>query len=828
MNESVVLEFHRKLTYEKVNDNFIHEKELKKSYWHILESMATDYAEYRKHVPKVLSSLETNNPHSVAYSINLFFELYEQLIAYRKFRAFDLSVMEHDANDQTLEKMKPVFESSLSKNNKQRMSEENFDISSLSENDKKEMASLIINKLQNDSKKLNWNKEMVEVTLMQFVFLRQILVSLGNAELFYHAVGIFFDRLSSSEYYQAGRDIAEEVIISSYKNGLPELGYFNSFRLYSNIGSVHASLLYANLSMICILQKKPPYSDKFVKEIIWQGIKLFRNVHLMLWVTKIYNAIPVELKFLDYERRSLDHTYFTSLLTIKEATLPALLLDYLNKEREEVISGGINEALPWLLTLYNIKRIYPVADFSATGLGFYLSVFESIVPTATVKKYRDIIDGNSGDLKGHLKESLVKLNETRNRTDFVYDNESAIRISSRLIEYSVSSNDVAAFLLSMMLKSDYSILFQPKESLELAPLILPEINIDSLETLYENQPAFLEVLPFGENYSVIWLGFSEGKIFQLHLINGEYSLSPLAHWSYDTFKGLINSDYFFELTFSESVKDKSGVRLILPEEFKHEEKEVANKLSFGKLAISPKSESVYFVKDMELSKYPHNLFLDENGNFIAKRIPVTNVLSTEWLIQTAGIKPLEKDYSKSIWIPIESGDFTLNYLCNNIEKTLQECSFEIHKEVELANPLASDINIICSHGARNISEVQIVFQENNPTYNLNSIIGRGRILIFFVCYSGSMKTEFFRNNITSMVKRFIANGYDAVIAPFWALDVTIPKYWLPEFLDSINKGLPIELSVFNANKKVNEVYPTPAAWACLHLYGNPHIKINIK
>jgi len=825
MDEKKIVEFHQKLTYERINDNHAHEAELKKSYKEILLNMAADYSEYRKHVPKFLSSLESNNTHSVFYSIELFFELYEQLMKTGEFKIFDLSIMENEADDNTIEKIKPIFEASFSKNNQQRLSEENFDISKLSDEDKKEMAALIIHKLKRDSKQLNWNKDMVDVTMMHFVFLRQILVSLNAIELFYHAVGILFDRLTTSEYYQAGRDIAEEVILSSYKDGIPELGYFSSFRLYSNIGSIHTSLLYANLSLTCILQKEPPYSEKYVKEVVWQGIKFFRNVGLYHWANQIYNNIPVGLNFLDYERRSLEHTYFTSLLYMMEPSLPSMLLDYMHKEREEIIGSGINEALPWLVTLYNVRRLYPQADFSPAGFGFFINIFEVMVPADTVKKYKDIIEADSADLKKHLKESLVKLNETRNTTDFVYDNKSAIGISSRLIEYSSTNKDASAFLLSMMLKSDYSILFKPKESKELAPLILPEVNIDTFETLYENTETFLEALPLRSKTSVNWLAFSEGKLYQLQLFNGEYYFHSVNEWSYHAYKELINKDYFSDLSFSDTIRDRSGIRLVSPEEFKEEEIDIAKKLSIAKLSIAGKSEGVYIVKDMELSKFPHNLFLNEMGDFIAKNIPVTNVLSTEWLLQTNGVALLPPNYSKSIWIPVESGDMALNWLYSGIENTLQEHSFEVFQHVELAKPLSSDINIVCSHGAKNISEVQIVFHENNPTYNLNAVIGDGKILIFFVCYSGSMKMEFFRNNVTSLVKRFIAQGYEAVIAPFWALDVTIPKYWLPEFLNCLDNGLTISQAMFNANKKVYEQYPTPAAWACLHLYGNPNLKI---
>ncbi len=827
MDEKIVNNFHQKMTDERLNCHHRYETELKKIYREVISGMANDYSEYRKNLPHFLSSLENNYDHSLSYSILIFLELYERLMEIRQFSFFDLSIMEHNSDDDIFEKMKSVFEVSYSKNNQQRLSEDNFDISNLSDVDKSNMAALIIRNLQNDSKQLNWNKDMVDVTLMQFTFLRQILGSLNNAELFYHAVGLLIDRLTTSEYYQAGRDIAEEVILSSYKDGIPEIGYFNSFRLYSNIGSIHASLLYANLSLTCILKKKPPYSEKFVKEVVWQGIKFFRNVKLHQLAAKIYREIPIELNFIDYERRSLDQSYFNVLLMMMEPSLPSNLLDYMYKEREEILAGGLNEVLPWLVMLYNIRRLYPTADFSAAGFGFFLNVFEMIVPAGIVKKYKDVIEADSDDLKKHLKESLVKLNETRNTTDFVYDNEIAIRISSRLIEYSTKKTDVAAFLLSMVLKSDYSILFKQKESKELAPLILTEVNVDDLETLYDDKDAFLKALPICSNTSMNWLAFSEGNLYQLQLFNSAYSFHPLNGWNYEIYKELLNSNYFDELSFDDTVKNKGGVRQLSPEEFAEEEKNIVQQLNIARLSINKNAVGVYVVKDMELSRFPHNLLLNNAGDLIAKHVPVTNVLSTEWLLQSNDVAPLRTDYSKSIWIPIESGDYALNYLYSNIESTLLAHSFEIFPQKELGNPLSTDINIVCSHGAKNISETQIVFQEDHLTYNLNNVIGNGKILIFFVCYSGSMKNEFFRNNVTSMVKRFILQGYKAVIAPFWALDVRIPKYWLPEFLKSFDQGLTISQAMFNANMKVYEKYPTPAAWACLHLYGNPNLKTDV-
>lgn len=825
MLEKQLLEFHQKLSYESIHSTNIYESELKQSYKDILHNLSVDYGTLRQFFPKFLSSFEANNPHSVAYSIELFFSYFDELVSEKTFASFDLSILNNEYSDATIGKVKAVFEAAFSKKIEHRISEESFDISQLSESDKSEIVSLFVDKLQADAKIMSWDKNMVEDTAMNLVLLHQLLKAMSQTELFYYLAGLFLDRLTTSELFQVGRDLAEEIIITAFKDGMPELGFFNSFRFYSNNKSIHAALLYANLSLSCLFENQKPYSEKYIKEVVWQGMKFFRNVELFPLAIRVYESKPTNLTYNGYDNRSLDHTYFTILILMQKPEIPSILLEYLNKERENILSGGIHDAVPWLLTLYNIKRLFPNADFSPTGFGFYLSVFESIVPADSIKKQKDIIEGSSPDLKKHLKESLIKLNETRNKSDFVYDNNFAIGISNRLIAYSNENSDVAAFLMAMLLKSDFSILFVPKGSTDFAPLILPDIDVANQEVIYENNDLFLETLSLKSTSTLLCIALAESRAYELSLIKGAFNVKLVDSWSFKQFKELSNNDYFTSFTFEDTIKDNGGVREITPEEYKDETQQVIDNLGFSAFDIPEGTGELLIVKDMGLSKFPHNLFIDQNKEFIASKIPVCNVLSIEWLMQSSSAKLLPKDYSKSIWVPTESGDIPLNYLWGNIEGTANEHSFNIFHQAQLEKPLSSDINIVCSHGAKNISETQIIFQNDNPTYNMDAVIGSGRVLIFFVCYSGSMKTEFFRNNITSLVKRFISQGYEAVIAPFWALDVTVPRYWLPEFLKEIDSGSTISNAVFEANKKVHERYPTPAASACLHLYGNPNFRI---
>ena len=396
--EDLIKEFHQKLSSEQLNGNSIHEQFLKKVYREIIHGMAINYATYRASVPAFLSSLETNNSHSVAYSIEIFFEYFDVLTK-QEYSQFNLSVLESVPSDQTLENIKIIFEAPLSKNNIIRLSEDTFDVNRLSFQELSEIISLIVGKFQQDAKILTWDKDMVDDAMKSLCLLRSATKAAKCEELLYYTIGNFFERLKSSEYFQVARDIAEEVIICGYKDNLIELGFFCSFKIYSSIGNVHAALIYANLSMHCALCRIAPNPDRYLKELIWQSVKLFRNIQLYPLAIRLYNSVPSTLPYNDYERRSLEHTYFTLLIPSGKGSLPADFLDYLNKNREEILASGIHDALPLLITLYNIKRIYVTADFSDTGLGFYLKIFESIVPPASVKRYKEIIEGVSPEMK---------------------------------------------------------------------------------------------------------------------------------------------------------------------------------------------------------------------------------------------------------------------------------------------------------------------------------------------------------------------------------------------------------------------------------------------
>ena len=134
--------------------------------------------------------------------------------------------------------------------------------------------------------------------------------------------------------------------------------------------------------------------------------------------------------------------------------------------------------------------------------------------------------------------------------------------------------------------------------------------------------------------------------------------------------------------------------------------------------------------------------------------------------------------------------------------------------------------MICAHGGNDISEYRRVYVNGIPLHDLDKIIGKGRLGIIFICHSGSARSAYFSVALHSLVKDLLKNGYTTIVAPMWSLPIDIAPLWLEEFLQRLRSGEMVADSLYKANMKVKEAYPNVAAWACLHLFGNPYLRFS--
>ena len=205
--------------------------------------------------------------------------------------------------------------------------------------------------------------------------------------------------------------------------------------------------------------------------------------------------------------------------------------------------------------------------------------------------------------------------------------------------------------------------------------------------------------------------------------------------------------------------------------------------------------------------------------------PSANVFSTEFLMECCEETVLPLNFSRTYWSPDSECELTFGWIIDRIEETLKIKGFDISMGKEPKAPLAGDLNIVCAHGGKNISESEWFYAGSDPIVDTDKIIGKGKLLILFVCHSGSITHKDYEHVMHTMIKRYIRMGYKSVIAPMWSLGTAVIPLWLPVFMERLTAGKYVIDAVYDANMEVKGKLFTPEAWACLHLFGNPYLRV---
>lgn len=788
----------------------------------ISNAIIIDYETYNKYISNFLNILEKSPETSISYLIHIYLELYDKIINSKKIRNAKAVAFSFDENSDTF--LMDLAKKEIKDHHRLRFSAILFTVDQYSKEQIEGMIGLSVSTVQKLLESTNWDLETINVIVIQLVLIRNLLASVNDKHTIYYLISDIIKNFSVSQHNQLSRDFSEEVVITSYIDQKIEYGFYNSFVSFSTSNSAIPGLTYAILSF-CAALLNSQIDSLYIELVVKESIRFFRNIDLQKISIDLYNSIPKYIEFNNYDRRSLDHGYFTCLLKNVDSKLPSKILDYLNEHREEILIKGVHDAKPWLILLYNIKHIYTSADFSPSGLGFYLTVFEFVVPEQDYIEFKTMFFGEIPELKTLLKNSLIKLDETYYSDDLRHDNHNSIITANRIIKISTKNTDLEALIIAAMVKSDLTISFKDKGRIGVIPATINKLDEDTFISLYGKVSDTISIISGLDKYKFIWLLKSEMCVFVLQY-NGKVTYTELKDWKDLNFRELLNTKFFSTLSFDTSIKTGHEVRMVLSEEYLEESDKIKSKIQFTKINFTNENMGVLIAMDMDLAGLPHNLLLDQESKFIYLKNPICNILSTEWFVNNHGKTKLFSSFSKSIWIPIECGDMTINMLYSKIVNAITNFKFSIDTSEKPNQPLSSDLNIIVSHGANNIAVKPALYPEyNDIRLDFSSYIGKGKILIFFVCHSGSTQVTPFSNSISSIVKDYIMQGYSAVIAPSWSLSVESAPIWLAKFLESFNSGNRIISSVHDANIEIYNKFPTVAAWGCMHLYGDPDISI---
>lgn len=686
---------------------------------------------------------------------------------------------------------------------------------------------LIIGLVQSDPQTNRWARDEIVGTIPFLSLGRQVSLIIYRLDLFYALLGTVIEKLNSSQMFQIAKDFGEESLITSFIDNRREWGYMTLFRAFNGQYNVSMALIYAN-ACVASIKVLPAIPDLLLKTLLLITHRFYRNIGAAGEAESLYNFMLNFMELDEVDVFGIKNTQFHIQTAQGDSTVVTEVHKYIVEKREFILLCGKQIALPLLQTTHNVRQVFnSKADVAI--LDEDIRMLESIAGDEAAQRIRAITYGDSSDLKRIYIEMLLALQNTRSADDFISEVHNALIVSERLVIFALENNDATAFLLAMILRADYSWVFNENTALPSSGLVkieFKEPTEDELDLYEHYDERLVKLLNLDEGCECLWLTAAEGEVLCLSLTGQQFSqISPANAWQLDKMNEWL-SQGFSDLRFDETQKEYGQVRQYLEEDQLQDYERVKSLLAFAKIEIGSPRELI-IVKDMLLSAMPHNLILDGGGEFISRSIPLTCLPSAEWFISREQTNAtLRPDFSTALWIPTEAGDMALNYLWSKLSDSIEGSDIGVTNAPWPDAPLSSDINILSAHGDTDIKTFHAFFTgEEAPIVDLDSVVGRGSIAVLFVCHSGSMAKGVFRQRIMSLIRKFIEMGYEAVIAPFWSLHISVPPVWLPEFLRSMRNKLSVSEAVFRANSKVYGTNKSPGAWACLHLYGNPFFKM---
>lgn len=627
-------------------------------------------------------------------------------------------------------------------------------------------------------------------------------------------------RLFRDGHQQLARDNAEEAMICAYADGVPELGHYCRFSLYtSQRNPIDAALHGCLLAMT--LQSLESITDAFHTRLLIATFTFYRNIGFFDLATSLHDKIMSLPSLGEYERQHITMAFLNMLLIKQDPDVLNRANAYVELNLEAIEAFGKASLVPWLAMICNLKSMYPQKYAAQTALIALESYIDTHLPIDEGEQIKDQILRHRSNSKEFLRESLDKLTQSRNKSDHVYEVNLLQVTASRVIETSLATGDIEGILLGHQAKSDGSLAFDLAESLPQHTLIRHD-----RETLQRGRGHFKGYLNQTQrrllvhpDYRYVWLGFQGGKAYYLINEGGRFvahgyipgcTQSSVKDW----LKGVLP-----DLGFEDSPPGQGPFR-IREDIWREESKRIQN--SIPKFHLPKSNRSTVLFSDVEMSCFPHNFLFDLTGN--SQPQIVCSPLSLDHYMRCSMV---HLDLSKiNIWAPLTENDYAIELAYSRIKECLVDHPVECEEGLLPTFKSKADVKLFICHGGRNREGgFTGLYPSGTKKYLTPSILGTGKVAVLFVCHGGHISSDFYARSFQTLAKTLLLSGYETVIAPAWSLNINIPGPWAEAFLQRLKSGQNIVSAACEANLQIKEIYPVESAWAAMHVFGNPHLKI---
>lgn len=664
----------------------------------------------------------------------------------------------------------------------------------------------------------NWDNQMIVTVLFSLELHKKVAQEVNALSSFYFHCTVLSDRLSTSSEYRIHTEIFHALIKCSYDDKCPENGFYLMSRCQNSKNDVIAGLL-----MLCLTLKnitsKGCVNDNLYRLFYEQFFATSISIGHYKLVKSLLSDLNDLFSLTDYQKANNQYRYFMALLSfdlVVDETLKEIH-EYVLKNKTVIETSKANLGLVYLSLILAVKRNCPQLSNTYLFDSILLDFFKNLVGNTEYDKLYNQYFGTNIDL---LKENAIKfqiqLLNARDEIEMEHILKSQHALILNLHNKGISENDLDCYLISMLFKTDYTLSVTIREHIPIRSLA--ETN-NKTETHFDSYTQYLkQTLNIDSQKCFCWVSTDHDKFFSLSLFNNQFSnITIINNWDSTKIKNWLAQINRYLSNINDEKKRWSNNKLRLD--------------MFSGICLEniPENASeILIVKDGWMSEFPHNLFLNSEREFIILKKPITNIISAEWYAKRkANNLP---DFNIRAYLPLEDSDEAIKELHENkhFKRAIQKYNIQVENKNIPSKTLNGTINILVAHGANNISDFYAITTNNktgNVVLDLNNIIGEGKIAILFICNAGKQKMSDYSHKVSSFTRIFLQKNYETVIAPAWDLYTSVPPIWLPKFLEMMESKHTVSEAFHSATKKVYELNNDPEYWACLHLYGNPNLRL---
>ncbi|MNK21269.1 hypothetical protein D3C87_395220 [compost metagenome] len=635
--------------------------------------------------------------------------------------------------------------------------------------------------------------------------------------------------LNFSRKFQRARNFAEEVLMLVIPEKKNYMGWSLLYKCFTEQENPYYASIYGTLYNISLTQFTE-MKYYLAVDILGLSLKYFRTFRLYEMMDTLMESREM-FKLSNYDDQKLALIYYQGNMIRADRYSSAIdeALAYLEKHLKSIKSYGSKAIVPWLNFLYNIKRIH------AEGFaGFDKEVEKLILCLESELHNKDYevfqkTHFDTVDLKNDFIKSLQGVFETYDSDDFQFEIKQLELSAKRLLTHAINDNDDEGILLCSLVLNDNSANYDNKHfqnRIKVRSVINPGKKI--IDKLSNYKDYIINSIKLDKGELLLWLFNINDQVFIL-MIDHEKIINTrrLPNWDWPKMIDWLkekNSFYY-----------KGNLYPSLGEQEEHYKK-LLEVLSFTELSLTQTYNEIFYCSSIDLAQFPTNL-ITNNLDFLSSNVPVTNIISFEYLINSNTESILPANYTSTAWIPIVDQDGAILVSFDKLKPILNNMDSKIITERKITEEITTDVNIFLAHGELDLRSFKGIYtnhQAESAIRHTEYLFGSGRLAILFICNSGVVNDDILSNSILSLSHDILKRGYETVIAPFWKLDISITPYWLENFLDAFDQGYKVSEAVHLANaslakykEDISNSFYVAEGRLDMHIYGNPHLKIKL-